>query len=62
MKDLDAMISFLGWFALTYSWFRINLTFANAVYQAINVHNNAIRQEALQELEDEDEDENENEN
>ena len=62
MMDLDAMITFFGWVALTYSWLNINLTFANAIRQAIENHNDAIRQEALQELEDEDEEQRENEN
>ena len=52
--DLDALISFLGWAALTYSWLNINLTFFRAIGQAITNHNDAIRQEALQEDEDED--------
>ena len=53
---LDTMISFLGWAALTYSWLHINLTFAGAICQAIENHNDAIRQEVLQELETEDTD------
>ena len=50
------MIRFLGWFTLTYFWLSANLTFANAIEKAIDNHNDAIRQEALQEIEDEDED------
>ena len=53
--DLEALISFFGWAALTYSWLNINLTFFRAINQAITNHNDAIQQEALQELEDEDE-------
>ena len=54
--DLDSLITFLGWAALTYSWLYINFTFAAAIAQAIENHNDAIRQEALQELEAEDTD------
>ena len=59
--NLDALISFLGWAALTYSWLHVNLTFFGAIGQAITNHDNSIRQEALQELKDEDEDEDEDE-
>ena len=45
------LITFLGWAALPYSWLHINLTFASAICQAIENHNDAIRQEVLQELE-----------
>ena len=55
--DLDDLISFFGWTALTYSWLQANLTFFGAIGQVITNHNNSIRQEALQELKDEDEDE-----
>ena len=41
------LITFLGWAALTYSWLHINLTFAGATCQAIENHNDAIRQEVL---------------
>ena len=54
--NLDSLITFLGWATLTYSWLRINFTFAAAIGQAIENHNDAIRQEALQELEVEDTD------
>ena len=60
--DLDALISFFGWAALTDSWLHVNLTFFGAIGQAIENHNDAIRQEALQELQDENEDEDEDEN
>ena len=53
---LDSLINFFGWAALTYSWLHINLTFAAAIGQAIENHNDAIRQEVLQELEAEDTD------
>ena len=47
---LDSLITFLGWAAFTYSWLHINVTFFAAIEQAIENHNNAIRQQALQEL------------
>ena len=53
--NLETLISFFGWTALTYSWLNINLTFFRAIGQTIKNHNDAIRQEALQELENEDE-------
>ena len=54
--NLDSLIAFFGWAALTYSWLHINVTFVEAIYQAIQNHNDAIRQEVLQGLEDEDTD------
>ena len=53
MERHEDLISFLGWFALTYAWLSVNLTFAGAIQQAIANHNDAIRQETFQELEDE---------
>ena len=44
--NLDSLITFLGWATLTYSWLHINFTFAAAIGQAIENHNDAIRQEA----------------
>ena len=52
--NLDSLITFLGWAALTYSWLHINFTFAAAIGQAIENHNDAIREEFFQELEAED--------
>ena len=43
-------INFLGWAALTYYWLNANFRFAAAINQAIRDHNDAIRQQALQEL------------
>ena len=54
--NLDSLITFFGWAALTYSWLHINFTFAAAIGQAIENHNDAIRQEAFKELEAEDTD------
>ena len=53
------LVNFLGWAALTYYWLNANLNFAAAINQAIQDHNNAIRQQALQELLDEQEEEEE---
>ena len=47
---LDTFFNFLGWATLTYSWLHINLRFYSAISQAIQNHNDAIRQKALQEL------------
>ena len=55
---LDSFITCLGWAALTYSWIHVNFIFANVVGEAINQaienHNDAIREEFFQELEAED--------
>ena len=42
--NLDSLITFLGWATLTYSWLHINFTFASAISQAIEKHNDAIRE------------------
>ena len=52
--NLDSLITFLVWATLTYSWLHINFTFAAAIGQAIENHNDAIREEFFQELEAED--------
>ena len=52
--NLDSLITFLGWATLTYSWLHINFTFASAISQAIENHNDTIREEFFQELEAED--------
>ena len=44
MNNLDSLITFLGWAALTYSWLNINFTFASAIRQAIKDHNDTIRE------------------
>ena len=51
------LINFLGWAALTYDWPHANFHFVDAIYQAIQDHNDAIRQQALQELDADDEEE-----
>ena len=38
MNNLDSLINFLGWAALTYYWLHINITFASAIRQAIEDH------------------------
>ena len=43
MRSHYAMINFLGWFALTYAWLTINITFANAIAEAIDCHNDDMR-------------------
>ena len=47
---LGTFFNFLGWATLTYSWLHINLTFASAISQALQNHNDEIRQKSLQEL------------
>ena len=42
MNNLDSLITFLGWAALTYSWLNINFTFASAIRQAIEDHNGEL--------------------
>ena len=43
MNNLDSLINFLGWAALTYYWLHINITFASAIRQAIEDHNDDMR-------------------
>ena len=52
---MKGFINFLGWVTLTYSWLHVNLAFAAAIIEALENHDDAIRQEALQELCEEDE-------
>ena len=53
--NLDDFITCLGWAALTWHWVYFNCIFANivgeAINQAIENHNDAIREEFFQELE-----------
>ena len=51
MNNLDSLITFFGWAALTYSWLHINITFAKAICQAIDRHNDTIRIEFLLDIE-----------
>ena len=53
---MKGFINFLGWVTLTYSWLHVNMAFVAAILEAIENHNDAIIQEALQELCEEDED------
>ena len=55
------LVNFLGWAALTYYWLDANWRFGAAINQAIRDHNDAIRQQALQELLNEQEEEEEEE-
>ena len=52
---LDNFITCLGWAVLTWHWVYCNFLFADfvgrAIYQAIENHNDAIRDEFFQELE-----------
>ena len=68
----DALILILGWVGLTYSWFYVNLTFIDAIAQAVDnfsearwqeerQRKEAIRQEILQKLKHKNEDEDEDE-
>ena len=52
------LVRFLGWAALTFSWHQANRLFFNAIIDAINEHDEQIRQQVL-ESEDESEDESE---
>ena len=51
------LVTFLYWAALTYYCLDANWRFAAAIHQAIQDHNDAIRQQALQELRAYDEEE-----
>ena len=42
--NLDYMISFCGWAALTYLWLHTNFTFFEAIDLAIQYHNHKIRE------------------
>ena len=39
--NLDSLITCLGWATLTYSWLHINFTFAAAIAEVIDCHNDA---------------------
>ena len=41
------VLRFLGWAALTYSWLEANRIFFNAIADAINQHDEQIRQKAI---------------
>ena len=53
--NLDGFITCLGWAVLTWHWVYCNYLFADfvggAIKQAIENHNDAIREEFFQELE-----------
>ena len=54
--DTGTLICFLGWTSLTYLWLEANCLFFNAIIDAINEHDEQIRQQVL-EGENESEDE-----
>ena len=63
--NTGTLILFLGWASLTYMWLEANCLFFNATANAINQHDEQIRQQVLEnvkeyEREDESEDEREN--
>ena len=63
--NLDDFITCLGWATLTWHWVYFNYIFADivgeAINQAIENHNDAIREEFFQELEAEDTEQTEDE-
>ena len=44
------VLRFLGWASLTYMWLEANCMFFNAIADAINQHNEQIRQKAIVEV------------
>ena len=56
--NIGTLIHFLGWTSLTYLWLEANCLFFNAIIDAINEHDEQIRQQVL---ESEDESDNESE-
>ena len=56
MAALDSTITFLGWAALTYVWLHTNMTFAAAILQAIQDHDNAIRIDLVEKIQAKDTD------
>ena len=55
--NTDDVIRYLGWGLLTYIWLDTNSLFLCAIVNAINDHNEQIRQKAIEEYEDDREDE-----
>ena len=52
----DSFINFLGWGLFTFAWLDFNYLFFCAIAEAINEHNEQIREQALDEyMESEDE-------
>ena len=69
--NTGTLINFLGWAALTLSWLEANHLFFCAIIDAINEHDEQIKQKVIENVkelirkntnEDESEDESENEN
>ena len=67
--NTNTVLRFLGWAAVTYMWLEANCIFVNAIADAINYHNEQLRQKAIDEAkeflkqkdESESEDESDNE-
>ena len=58
--NTNNVLRFLGWASLTYMWLEANCKFFNAIADAINYHDEQIRQKAIEdfkEYESESEDE-----
>ena len=49
--NTDTVLRFLGWASLTYMWLEANCLFFNAIIDAINDHDEQIRQKAIEEVE-----------
>ena len=50
--NTNDVLRFLGWGLLTYMWLKINRLFFFAIVDAINEHNEQIRQKAIEEYQD----------
>ena len=50
--NTNDVLRFLGWRLLTYMWLDTNRLFFFAIVDAINEHNEQIRQKAIEEYED----------
>ena len=50
---MNPAVKFLGWAALTYYWLDANWRFLTAIVQAIQEHNDEIRQRDEEDEEDE---------
>ena len=48
--NTNTVFRFLGWASLTYFWLEANCMFFNAIADAINQHNEQIRQKAIEEV------------
>ena len=48
--NTNNVLRFLGWASLTYMWLEANCLFFNAIADAINYHNEQIRQKAIEDV------------